>query len=116
MTPTDKNVLIAKWLGWKSCRESKSKPWKCKKPYGEAAWEYVNLPDFYNTNVSFDLLDVLVERGYLVTLEIEIEEPASAWKCRIRKVNWSILTYSRSKSAAICEAIISLIEREKDAT
>jgi hypothetical protein len=117
MTPQETNKAIAEWLGWRSCRGSKNKPWKWKKPYGEAAWEYVNLPDFYHTNAAFDLLDVLVERGCSPTLDWD----CSLWVFEIWKFmegkfsayETMISGKDTSKSAAICLAIIKLIEQEK---
>jgi len=111
MTHQDKNEIIAEWLGFIA---------KDKSIY-RLNDEYVyvrcgKLPDYYNTNASFDLLDALMDRGYDPTLEHGRE----GWDLCIYRPNeasWDLIARcippNLSKSVAICEAILQLIEKEK---
>lgn len=111
MTPEEINRKIAEWLGY-TVTVFKSKAGDIYYLNGSPR----ELPDYYHTNAAFDLLDELVERGYWVTLETTVKDESVCWKCTIETdfAKLVIETWNKSKSAAICEAIIKLIERENN--
>ena len=105
MTPQEINKKIAEWLGHE-CAEIH---------IVKEGFVLGLIPSYYNSNSAFDLLDVLVERGYDPTLEHDL----GGWDLCIYKPNkngWDLITHcipnNKSKSAAICEAVIALIEEE----
>ena len=106
MTPEEINQRIATWLGLKCT---------CKGAYWGACEMHSNggvATDYYHTNAAMDLLGVLVERGctykmlgapgthYMAIGDSTGYCPMAATKCQ------------KTPSAAICTAIIELIERE----
>ena len=109
MTPEEINQRIATWLGLKCT---------CKGAYWGACEMHSNggvATDYYHTNAAMDLLGVLVERGYKCRLlvsfrgvEASITRLGSGWNHPTNAVNASAGTIP----AAICTAIIELIERE----
>jgi exonuclease I len=103
-------VKIAKWLGWKEARCTQED----NSQYG---WYTTNngfekyILDWHHTSAAFDLLDVLVERGYRVDLANVIGP--DGWAFTVYHDGAGLFTYEHStKSAAICEALASLIDME----
>ena len=103
MNPQEINRKIAEWLGW------------CWNPY-QRLWltdsSLIELPDFFHTSAAFNLLDVLVERGYYPDMFYSL---ARTWNVRLwldgEETVW--IQGAKTKSAAICLAIIALLEKEK---
>lgn len=117
------NRKIAEWLG--NLIDSKSCP-KCCTPWSQIGdidyhvnickglilWSQI--PDFYNSNAdAIKLLPELVERGYSPTLDWSgfYDE----WLFYLNQTNYLDRHDGKAKtiSAAICSAIIDLIEREE---
>ena len=115
MTPEEINQRVAEWAGWKK----EHRGWRSPEGvfyFDEPSFESLALipqyPDYYHTNAAMDLLGVLVERGCTYkmlgapdTHYMEIGDstgycPMAATKCQ------------KTPSAAICTAILELIERE----
>ena len=92
MTPEEINHKIAEYF-WPGIMADK---------------DYAKRPtDYYRSSAAMDLLVVLVERGYGVYLVHSDEQ----WECEI--VAWN-KPYGRAPTipAAICHAILGMIERE----
>ena len=105
MTPEEINQRIATWLGLKCT---------CKGAYWGACEMHSNggvATDYYHTNAAMDLLGVLESQGYWW----EMGNCKNGYKF-IKIGSWYgglIVTAQRPAiSAAICHAIIELIERE----
>ena len=107
MTPEEINKRIATWLGLKCT---------CKGAYWGACEMHSNggvATDYYHTNAAMDLLGVLVERGY----SVELQTGSGGNWCEIWVDDDSDTRVGVSQNqptipAAICTAILELIERE----
>ena len=66
--------------------------------------------DYYHTNAAMDLLGVLVERGY----KVDVQSDGQQWSMVLQHLgmNRSICSLRDTIPAAICTAILELIERE----
>ena len=105
MTPEEINQRIATWLGLKCT---------CKGAYWGACEMHSNggvATGYYHTNAAMDLLGVLVERGY----KPELSYHNLNWWHKFSLPGYKQPEYYAIKPtipAAICTAIIELIERE----
>ena len=103
------NITIAKWLGWEQCSEEYNNGYR-RYWIKDGVIKYIsNLTAYYPTNAAFDLLDMLVERGW----DVDLSHNKNGWSfyiCKGQIVHF--MGISNSKSAAICEAICALIEQE----
>lgn len=111
MTPEEINQRIATWMGWTNVQRSRRHQGRLMGNMPER-FELIIVPDYFQSNAAIDLLGVLVERGYTYkmlgapgTHYMAIGDstgycPMAATKCQ------------KTPSAAICTAIIELIERE----
>lgn len=107
MTDQEKNKALAEWLGWEHNLTETHKmityEW-----YVTGNGEAVILPDYLNTNSAFDLLDVLVEKGYNFIFN------SAEYGYEFMLAGTGIETYEPTKSTCVCEAILQLIEKEKE--
>ena len=109
MTPEEINRRIATWLGLKCT---------CKGAYWGACEMHSNggvATDYYRTNAAMDLLVVLVERGYTYTLQDNIHGAGHGlfiWRRDDTLNELADSSYQPTIPAAICTAILELIERE----
>ena len=113
MTPQEINQTLAVFHGYTNISESDCGNFICgDNPNGSGR---NRLPDYYNTNAAFDLLDVLVERGWQYSLEyISFCKPHQRMMIfTASRESWVVSLEASTKSAAICLAIIQLLEKEK---
>ena len=113
MTPDEINLMIAEWAGVKpqdNCQYS----WcefpgvKCDPSCKNKVFTY---PDYFGSNAAMDLLGVLVERGY----KPELSYHNLNWWHKFSLPGYKQPEYYAIKPtipAAICTAILELIERE----
>ena len=115
MTPDEINLMIAEWAGVKpqdNCQYS----WcefpgvKCDPSCKNKVFTY---PDYFGSNAAMDLLVVLVERGY------QAEMHTNAHQTRVFILGFDdeqcvavAKGIGDTIPAAICTAIMELIERE----
>ena len=106
MTPEEINRRIATWAGLDShvCDEWSFHCDDCERGS-------IQTPDYYHANAAMDLLGVLVERGY----KPELSYHNLNWWHKFSLPGYKQPEYYAIKPtipAAICTAIIELIERE----
>ena len=106
MTPEEINRRISTWAGLDShvCDEWSFHCDDCERGS-------IQTPDYYHTNAAMDLLGVLVERGY----KPELSYHNLNWWHKFSLPGYKQPEYYAIKPtipAAICTAIIELIERE----
>lgn len=111
MTPEEINRRIAEWAGWTLQKGMGAIPDYWKSPTGETTHYH---PDYSHTNAAMDLLVVLVEREYTYRLQDDLAgcgHVLIVWDKRTSELVANS-DYLSTIPAAICTAIIELIERE----
>ena len=105
MTPEEINQRISTWAGLDShvCDEWSFHCDDCERGS-------IQTPDYIGSNAAMDLLWVLVERGY----KVDVQSDGPQWSMVLQHpdMNRSICSLRDTIPAAICTAIIELIERE----
>ena len=110
MTPEEINQRIAEWAGWTNVKQSRMYQGRLMGNMPER-YEMMVIPDYYRSNAAMDLLVVLVERGYYPCLFFDITR--KVWRTSITQIERGMWFAEGSTiPAAICTAIIELIERE----
>lgn len=113
MTDREKDMHIAKWLGWKNV-STRLFPCEPMGRFGNNPDKII--PNFYTSNAdAVTILPALVERGYWFTLQNNADRTFSfivgtgIWQ------GWELYspTARPTISSAIVEEVIALIEKEK---
>ena len=111
MTDNEKNKLMAEWAGWESNTNEVGTFWNAPNSQGLFRDTLPNL--LYDNGAAVGLLDVLVEKGYTFKLLGAVGNfyfeigPFLLFAPIVTSEN------KPSISEAICEAILSLIEKER---
>ena len=105
--------MIAEWAGWKK----EHRGWRSPEGvfyFDEPSFESLALipqyPDYCCSNAAMDLLRVLVERGY----KVDVQSDGPQWSMVLQHpgMKRAICSLQSTIPAAICHAILELIERE----
>ena len=104
MTPEEINRKCAEWAGRSAKFMSVNGV-----TYDQRCEQFPK--DYYGSNAAIDLLGVLVERGYYPCLFLDITR--KVWRMSITQIGRGVwFAEGNTIPAAICTAIIELIERD----